>query len=482
MNLKKTISFLTLLSVLVFAPFFSFAQNNEGNELTKAIQLFDKGNFDEAEKIFKKVLDEKPKDFMVNYFYGACRTQNNHFTNADLDCLILANQEVSPIDIEYYFGIQYHARSNWERALKFYNKYKASATLSETESQAISEKIQQCYDKINPYEEFIVKENDTIIPIIAINEDSINTNIISTDTIKPDSINVESVPWTELIPADSISSEFDSTSSIIDTMALWESLNNETKTKVEIPIGSAISFQINNEITYLHTSNFKTEEGLRLFEEGNQKQKELNTSLKRIDELRQKYNDAQFLEERKIIGQEILSLENNLYSLKKEASQLLFQAKTVENEYWKNARIEETQNFIQEINQVSQAVRTEEELDTNAAIDPDILLGNTDNSPVTEEKAVEDLVYKIQIGAHSRGVPSHLKKLYDKLSFIRKIDNYTDENGVVVYTTGNLANYDDAVKMQNQVKQEGVEAAKVVPYFKGKRITLEQAKELEAEK
>jgi hypothetical protein len=35
--------------------------------------------------------------------------------------------------------------------------------------------------------------------------------------------------------------------------------------------------------------------------------------------------------------------------------------------------------------------------------------------------------------------------------------------------------------MQNQVRQEGIEDAFVVPYFNGKRITLEQAKKIEAE-
>ena len=56
------------------------------------------------------------------------------------------------------------------------------------------------------------------------------------------------------------------------------------------------------------------------------------------------------------------------------------------------------------------------------------------------------------------------------------------DKGVVVYTTGNLSTYEDAVKMQNQVRQEGVEDAFVVPYFNGKRITLKEAKEIEAGK
>jgi hypothetical protein len=89
-------------------------------------------------------------------------------------------------------------------------------------------------------------------------------------------------------------------------------------------------------------------------------------------------------------------------------------------------------------------------------------------------------VYKIQIGAYSRSVPAHRQRLYNKLSMIRRIENYTDENGVVVYTTGNLTSMEDAEKMRHQVRQEGIQDAIVVPYFNGKRITLEQVKKMEA--
>jgi hypothetical protein len=40
------------------------------------------------------------------------------------------------------------------------------------------------------------------------------------------------------------------------------------------------------------------------------------------------------------------------------------------------------------------------------------------------------------------------------LSVIRTIETYTDEKGVVVYTTGNLTRYEDAMKLQNQVNRK----------------------------
>ncbi|NQU55488.1 MAG: hypothetical protein HQ522_23465 [Bacteroidetes bacterium] len=419
--------------------------------------------FAEAETLFKDILTEKPEDFMVNYFYGACRTENNHFTNSDLECLIKANQEVSPININYYFGVQYHARSNWERALKFYNKYNSLASLSRNEKQQILEKIQQCYDKVNPYEEYMIEENNNeIIEVAIVNSSTNKDSIQKTEKNIPDSATIVETP----IP--------------VSRPAILESV-----VKDKTPTGESISFKINNEITYLYTSHFKTEQGKSLFEKGFSKQKELDFSLQRTDVLREKYKQAKTTDAKKLIGQEILTMENNLYSLKIETNKNFAQAKNLEYEYWQNARREETNEFIEEINQISKNKKNEIrsiERDKSTFIDPNILLGNNAVISLNEETTNNDLIYKIQLGAYSRGLPSYIKTLFNKLALIRNIETYRDEKGVVVYTTGNLTNYDDAIKMQNQVRQEGVEDAYVVPYFKGKRITLKEAKELEAER
>ncbi len=453
----KNNSILILFFLFTFAPLLGISQTSEGNILTKAIKLLDNGNFVEAELLFKKVLDEKPADFMVNYFYGACRTENNHFTNSDLDCLILANQEVSPININYYFGIQYHARSNWERALKFYNKYKSTASLSESDKQKILEKIQQCYDKINHYEEFVVNKRDENITTAAIT--NIPTNKI-----------------------DSTETKLEYQDSVIENEIL---LVTDSTTIPEPEIESiiqkdkSINFTVNSEITYLCTSHFKTDDGKAFFMKGDSLQKELDFNLTKTDELRENYSSAKTREEKNSIGQEILTNENEMYQLKSDATQFLVQAKNIETKYWENATNEEIEKFNNVLNQIPEENKIEKvEIDTTTFIDPNILLGNKENTSSQNELDDKDIIYKIQIGAYRRGLPNYVKRLFDKLSLIRKIENYTDEKGVVVYTTGNLTKYEDAVIMQNQVRQEGIKDAYVVPYFKGKRITLKQAKEL----
>lgn len=458
MNLKNNSSVLTILFLLLFAPFFANSQITNENRMTKAIQLFDNGNFAEAEALLENILKEKPDDFMANYFYGACRTENNHFTSAELEALIKANREVSPIDINYYFGVQYHARENWERALKFYNKYKSKASLTDVQKQKTLEKIQQCYDKVNPYETYLIEENkEEIIALI---------NPITTTTTKKTAI---SEPDGALENSEMGKEEI-----------IIAPVSNAGESK-ELAV-EEIEFQINNEFSYLYLSHFKTTEGKSFYDQGDAKQKDLENLSVQLDGLREKYNNAQTNDAKKLIGQEILSLENETYPLKKEVAQLLFQAKNEESEYWKNADSEEIKTFKAEVDRIENSKKNEIILDSTVYINPNILLNTNEIIPPLEESVEKDLIYKIQIGAYSRGLPNYIKKLFDKLSLIRKIENYTDKNGVVVYTTGNLANYDDALKMRNQVRQEGVEDAIVVPYFKGKRITLVEAKELEGTK
>jgi hypothetical protein len=465
MRLKNTNSILTILYLLLFAPLLTFSQGDQKNPLAIAIQAFDNKNYEEAELLFKAILNEKPDDFMVNYFYGACRTENNYFTNNDLECLIKANQEVSPINIDYYFGTQYHARSNWERALKFYNKFNSSAKLVGEEKNSLLSKIQQCYDKINPYEKYMVSEE------LVLSTDTTATNIITTI----DSLN--------------LAKQTEQTDSITNTVSEIELIQPlvESETEDIMPKGESINFKINNDILYLYTSQFKTENGKILFEQGNTKQKELNDALGRSESLRLKYKNIYSAPEKKLIGQEILSLENTTYSLKKEVATLFHQAKNSENEYWDNADSDEINAFQKEMDRINQIITNQSGIDKETEsnpttyIDPNILLGNKEvMAPSTEEESINnELVYKIQLGAYSRGLPDYIKRIHKRLSYIRKIENYTDEKGIVVYTTGNLSNLEDAEKMKKQVRQEGVEGASVVPYFKGKRITLAQAKDLQ---
>jgi tetratricopeptide (TPR) repeat protein len=497
MSIKSSISFFTLITALILT--WSAANGNafQVNPLTKAIQLFDKEKYTEAEPLFKNILENRPDDFMVNYFYGACRTENGHYGQTDLNYLIKASKEVNPLNIDYYLGIQYHAKNQFEKALAYYKLFKAVASANDQEKVNLSRKMEQCANGVNPFVSDSITENtgETEAPVVEAavvtevfteNGNESKENELTTQSVieptdsgvkEKGSMNVEVLEAS--VATDSINQNFDSEideSPGQDTEL--EIVNEEVK---PISAEEKIKFSVNDEITYNALSNFKTEEGKNYFDEGTLSEKELQKVLIRIEILREKYKISQSRAERDSIGQLILSLEGESYDIKNNVTQLFMQAKNAENGYWINASPQETDNFIRELNN-SRNARTNKTADVSPSAEiviPPILFVDEEVKSDTPKDGNSGITYKIQLGAYSRGIPNSLKAVFNKISIIRKVENYTDENGVVVYTTGNLTNYDDAVVMQKQVRQEGIKDPIIAAYLNGKRITLEQAKEMD---
>lgn len=428
----------------------------QDDKMAKAVQLFDSNKYKEAEPIFKQLLDARPENPMLNFYYGACQTENRMYDTPTLNHLLTAGNGKVPVKIDYYLGIQYQAQGKWEEALRHYNKFRIKTEKTAQDELNLAEKIQQCYNHENPF--YPTNSDENTITTISNNDSLTRAENVS------------------LLPEGSLQNAISETDSLL--------------LKEELDSGEPIEFRINSQITYWNTANFRTRQARKSFLEARAKQKALDSGLQKADELREDYRKTTSENEKKIIGQEILSLENESYILKDEVTQLLQRSRNLENNYWQNAPEQELKNFREETEKLAQSAApekpkpdsTETMPGTSVIIDPNILLNQLNVNKVTTEQHVKDeLIYKIQIGAYSKGLPRYVERLFKKLSLIRKIDHYTDENGITVYTTGNLTNLDDAITMRNQVRQEGVEDAFVVPYFNGKRITLEQAKEIAKE-
>jgi tetratricopeptide (TPR) repeat protein len=500
MHHKSIISFLTITILVLFVPKWPNATPFQENPLTKAILLFDKGNFKEAEPLFRKILDERPDDFMVNYFFGACRTENGHYSDNDLSYLLKASKEVTPLDIDYYFGIQYHSKNKWDKALVHYKQYKSVASINDQEKVNLSLKMEQCSNKINPFKSDESDEPAVVLigaaeiaAVSAENITEVEENMPLSESVLVETTITEMVEKdTSEIEAYQFDAENDSVFQLneITQNGSPEQLtedNNESQTKLKLA-EEPIFFNINGEITYIYVSHFKTAEGEIYFKEGSSKQKELDEAVKRTEELREKYKTSKSWSEKDSIGKQILELESQTFELKNVVKQLFIQAKTVESGYWQNAAAQETESFIRELNAAEQEIRNKNATQIVTATEyPDLIIPSAfqvdkpTERPATKPKA-SGITYKIQIGAYSRGIPNNMKSVFSKISVIRKVENYTDEKGVVVYTTGNLTNYEDALVMQKQVQQEGIKDAIIAAYLNGKRIPLEQAKEIEKEK
>ena len=148
------------------------------------------------------------------------------------------------------------------------------------------------------------------------------------------------------------------------------------------------------------------------------------------------------------LGQKIMDAESQLLPLQRKVKEQLNKSRLAENNYWDNASPDEYNALLKQLQKLSQLHDTTEEqnvpkIDTSLII-AEVFEDVVPAPPAVKEESKDELVYKIQIGAYSRGLPNYVKKQFDKLSYIRKIENYTDDRGVVVYTTGNLTNLDDA--------------------------------------
>ena len=122
MELRKINILLTTSFLLMFAgfPFFADAQKNP---LIEAIQRFDEGKYTEAETLLRPLISENPDNLMINYYYGASRTENGHYGLGEVDYLLKGSTGESPLKTDYYLGIQYQAMQQWTKALNHYQKY-----------------------------------------------------------------------------------------------------------------------------------------------------------------------------------------------------------------------------------------------------------------------------------------------------------------------------------------------------------------------
>lgn len=250
------------------------------------------------------------------------------------------------------------------------------------------------------------------------------------------------------------------------------------------------SFYLNSNIHYQHISQFRTTEGLAQYIEGWKHERDLKRIAVQTDSLRKQYDDIFFDEEREKVAQQLL--ENEMYTLNN--SQLpetsFIKAREAELNWWKTAPREEFQKVNDENSQMASFIESlkpkpvpppapvVETLPTDSAsIGNDSLAVRPKPAPVTPPSE-STVVYKVQIGTFTKTVPPQTQKKFDKLAVLRRIDQTTDENGTLVFSVGELNRFNDAVNLQNQIRQEGIKDAFVVSYLNGKRIPLNDAKKL----
>jgi cell division septation protein DedD len=100
---------------------------------------------------------------------------------------------------------------------------------------------------------------------------------------------------------------------------------------------------------------------------------------------------------------------------------------------------------------------------------------STEIAPATDVAAVQGLFYTVQVGVFSR--PVSRGQLYN-------LDGLFSErtaNGYLRYSAGKYNNANAAVNSKNSINRSGIRDAFVTAYYNGKRITLDEARTLEAQ-
>jgi tetratricopeptide (TPR) repeat protein len=430
----KTTSFLLLF---VLNPVFfgkTVQAQNDPEQLAK--YLVENGQFAEAISYFKDLVHLYPADKELNYYLGMCLIENEQFIQQAKVALQTSLGKGTPDKSLYYLAQCFHAENNFSEALSYYQQYDREARKREKQKTRLDELIDLSKQQINPFSELVTE---------AIEEESpVETEPETTPDIQPEDVEVP------------------------------EELED-----------SLIQFQVNSTIKYLKIDQFKRASALQAFMRAWKAEQEQHEMVAETSRLRGEYNDA-FATEKEDIADAILILERETYAKNQEINQNYSEARRNEMDYWEQAEPGAMRAFVEKIHTMEDSIRQVREVERQKILEankPIVLPDSLVKKLVPQETVASSagITYKIQIGAYKSTPPEWVQRLFKKLSVIRRIDQYTDETGVTVYTVGELNSYQDALQMQSQVRTEGVKDAFVAAYKDGERIPLKEARQITGE-
>jgi len=102
---------------------------------------------------------------------------------------------------------------------------------------------------------------------------------------------------------------------------------------------------------------------------------------------------------------------------------------------------------------------------------------NSTNTIGSTMPAEDGVVFRVQIGAFKDEVPLEIANKFLKIAK-KGIKNYKNEDGLNIYSVGSYKNYEDASASRAEVVAEGITDAFIVAYYNGKKVSIDEAKEL----
>ena len=401
--------------------------NFQADERNKAIELFHNGKFAEALPVFKKLSDSYPSDYLLKYFTGACLIETGVYNKESEMNLLLAGTRDVPSKVFYYLARYYHAKDDWDSALRFYNRFKNNSQPGQVTELRIDELSQLAYDHINPFTEAGFKipekkeplqpEANSDIPQPVFIEPPANMDIPKEVVVNPEEKPIRS----EIEPKVTIPEqvyiaepiEIPVEEPVTDTTSGIPAIEPQTVLNTPPPTVAKINFirfQVNSQVTYLTEDLFQVAEAREAWKTGTEKEIELNGFLETLTDLRNQYQHIGNPGQRDELARRIIDLERQTLILRAETDKLFQRARQLEQQWWADADYTTYKRF----SQVSDSLLRLEEALRVASLPPPPVIDDSmipEDLDLSEEEANEtpdqdELSYKVQLGSFTRAVPA----------------------------------------------------------------------------
>lgn len=434
-----------LLSKRILAPilllflslYLSYGQQSVGKE-TLGIDYFEKGDFGKALPIFAKLAQGYPDNAMYNYYYGVSLIKNNIFETAAKEALLNSVVDKTPANANFYLANYFHALEAWQEAKDFYDRYGKVGTKQERKSLRFDYYVKLCEQKNNPFKP----------------QKTADTALFGDTLLKPPpKIDEKIFP----VPDELKKSWF--------------------------------NFQVNEFLAYHSINDFKSEASKVLFTKAWMCTGKNDSILTLTDSLRKVHERITRVDTRLGLVQQIVDCEQKSFQLMRDREKFLEQSRVKESAFWdkagkkaaiaydtavqeKDSKFNERKKIAEKAKEVTPVPEAEKNSGPASTVKSEIPVAEA----ASKGNAVENLVFKVQVGSFKNGVMSPVfKKSYAKMSKLRKINQYTDPKKFVIFTVGSFARYTDASKMKDQLILEGMKGSFVVAYHNGVKIPVTEA-------
>lgn len=134
--MKRTYLFTVLLLILTVSTFSVQAASNAAKKYKTAVKYFDNGAYNNAQRIFKSLLETNTKNANINYYYGVCYYMISSDKAKSIPYLKKAITSVTrkykssidakkaPIYAHYYLGLAYQNAGEYDKAIEQFNHFK----------------------------------------------------------------------------------------------------------------------------------------------------------------------------------------------------------------------------------------------------------------------------------------------------------------------------------------------------------------------